>query len=131
MKIYDHHRLGLLLFFNMFLWMVIVGSICLVTNHALAMASDTSSEESFHRIHTASVAVEEAWEEFHRSAIGGTLASPEIQTQIEQHLHEARGLLMNARKADRNGDNHSVIAITNRVVDITSSIIASSRERKQ
>lgn len=131
MKIYDHHRLSLLLFCNMLLWMVIIGSICLVTSYAFSMTRTSDTQDSFQRIHVASQAVEKAWSEFHRSAIGGTLASPKIQTRIEQNLHEARGLLMNARKADRNGDHHSVIAITNQVVDITSSIIASSRERKQ
>ncbi|WP_447970907.1 hypothetical protein [Nitrospira sp. M1] len=82
-------------------------------------------------IYAAAQAVDVAWEEFHRSAIEGTLASPTIQAHIEQQLHEARGLVMRARQAGRKGDLLSVQQITNRVIDLSKTIVASSRERKQ
>ena len=36
----------------------------------------------------ARVAVEQAWETYHDAALGGTLASPEIQTKLEMNLHD-------------------------------------------
>ncbi|GJL62967.1 MAG: hypothetical protein NPIRA04_16210 [Nitrospirales bacterium] len=92
--------------------------------HSLRVTSASS-------IHKAAQAVDTAWEEFHRSAIEGTLASPTLQSQIEQQLHNARGLVMSARKAGRKGDFLSVQRITHRVIDLSKTIIASSREKKQ
>ena len=129
MKINDRQRLILLLFGNVILWMLIFTlswSVC----QAFANDGDKEAADSKMRIHAAAQAVDEAWEEFHRSAIEGTLASPRIQTQIEQQLHEARGLLMKARKARRNRDYTSVNSITERVINLTTTIVASSRERK-
>ena len=87
--------------------------------------------ESRQLIHAASQAVDGAWEEFHRAAIGGTLASPTIQTQIEGQLHEARGLLMEARQAERRGDHRSVKIITDQLFDLSREIVLASREKKQ
>ena len=105
------------------------------TNGAIAQNHTTSvpltEGTSRQLIHDAAQAVDEAWEEFHRSAIGGTLASPTIQTQIEGQLHEARGLLMEARKADRRGDYRSVKIITDQLFDISHEIVLASREKKQ
>jgi len=95
------------------------------------MEEGSDQVDSPQRILGAARSVDEAWEEFHRSAIEGTLASPEIQTQIEQQLHDARGLLMNARKANRKGDHRLVVSITDQVVALSKIIIASSREKKQ
>ncbi|GJL56820.1 MAG: hypothetical protein NPIRA02_39520 [Nitrospirales bacterium] len=130
MKIHDQQRLILILFSNILLWMIVVSTICWGAELVFPMERTTIESDSARRIHTTSRAVEHAWEEFHRSAIGGTLASPMIQTQIEQQLHEARGLLMEARKAQRKGDHHSVLTITGRVIHLSKTIIASSRERK-
>ena len=82
-------------------------------------------------IHEAAQAVDEAWEEFHRAAIGGTLASPSIQTKIEGQLHEARGLLMEARKAERKGDHRSVKKMTEKLLDLSHDIVMASREKKR
>ena len=92
-----------------------------------AMTEGTSR----HSIHDAAQAVDEAWEEFHRAAIGGTLASPTIQTQIEGQLHEARGLLMEARKAERRGDDRSVKTLTSKLFNISQEIVLASREKKR
>ena len=130
MKIQDHQRLGLVLFSNFLLWVVALSAICWGTGHVFAMDGTSLESESIRRVHISARAVEDAWEEFHSSAIGGTLASPSIQTQIEQQLHEARGLLMKARKAKRKGDHRSVLSITDRVIHLSQTIVASSREKK-
>ena len=82
-------------------------------------------------IYQASQATEQAWEEFHAAAIGGTLASPEVQSRIERLLHEARALLMEARKAGRDNQFDSVKILTQKIVLITQNIVQASREKKQ
>ena len=94
----------------------------------LALKSEGTSRQL---IHDAAQAVDEAWEEFHRAAIGGTLASPSLQTKIEGQLHEARGLLMETRKAERRGDHRSVKTITHKLFELSHEIVLASREKKQ
>ena len=90
-----------------------------------------SQNEATQLIREAAHATEEAWEEFHAAAIEGTLASPLIQVTIEGQLHEARGLLMQARIAKRSQDYQAVKDITQQIQEITQNIIQASRERKQ
>ena len=130
MKIHDHQRLALVLFSNLLLWLLTISVICWGAGHAFAMDKTSGNSDSTNRVHLSAQAVEDAWEEFHSSAIGGTLASPMIQTQIEQQLHHARSLLMKARKAKRRGDHNSVLSITDQVLHLSKTIVASSRERK-
>ena len=75
--------------------------------------------------------VDEAWEAFHQAALGGTLASPAIQTQIEQALHKSRLLLVDARKAAQGNDNRTVSALTARIEEISTRIKEKSRREKQ
>ena len=79
-------------------------------------------EESLYR---ADKNVDEAWEAFHQAALGGTLASPAIQTQIEQDLHTSRLLLVDARKAAR-----VVSRLTARIEKISTQIKEKSRRQK-
>ena len=74
--------------------------------------------------------VDEAWEAFHQAALGGTLASPAVQTQIEQALHESRLLLGNARKAARDNDERVVSRLTARIEKISTQIKEKSRRQK-
>ena len=82
-------------------------------------------------IYQSAQATDQAWEEFHAAAIGGTLASPAIQSSIERQLHEARALLMEARKAERDNRFDSVKALTQKIQQITQNIVEASREKKQ
>lgn len=95
---------------------------------AVVPTEEGSSQEVINR---AARAVDDAWEEFHQAAIGGTLASPVIQTKIESQLHEARALLMEARKAERKRDHQSVKIITNKLFVLSNQIVQASREKKQ
>lgn len=74
--------------------------------------------------------IHEAWEAFHQAALGGTLASPAIQTQIERDLHESRLLLSNARKAARDNDERVVSRLTARIEKISTQIKEKSRRQK-
>lgn len=88
-------------------------------------------QEARDLIHQSAQATEQAWEEFHAAAIGGTLASPTVQTSIERQLHEVRSLLMEARKAERDNQYDSVKSLTHKILQITQNIVQASREKKQ
>ena len=100
-------------------------------SQATSSGEGVSQDEATQLIRKAAHATEEAWEEFHAAAIEGTLASPLIQVTIEGQLHEARGLLMQARIAKRSQDYQAVKDITQQIQEITQNIIQASRERKQ
>ena len=74
--------------------------------------------------------IHEAWEAFHQAALGGTLASPVIQTQIEQALHESRLLLGNARQAARDNDARVVSLLAERIEELSTQIKEKSRRQK-
>ncbi len=101
-----------------------------IPSPAYSSEQGVSQAEATQLIRQAADATEKAWEEFHAAAIEGTLASPLIQVTIETQLHEVRRLLMEARKAKRSQDYHSVNAMTQQVQEITQNIIQASRERK-
>jgi len=92
--------------------------------------SQANQQSTGNLIRQAAHAADEAWEEFHQSAIGGTLASPAIQVSIEGQLNEVRSLLMEARKAERANQVDSVKTMTQKIFDITNIIVQASRERK-
>jgi hypothetical protein len=125
-RCFDHFYVFSICFFITFLWLPFGDFV-----QATPPGPTEEETESRQLIHAASQAVDEAWEEFHRAAIGGTLASPTIQTQIEGQLHEARGLLMEARQAERRGDHRSVKIITDQLFDLSHEIVLASREKKQ
>ncbi|MDA0739337.1 MAG: hypothetical protein O2999_09190 [Nitrospirae bacterium] len=82
-------------------------------------------------LYLAGKSVEEAWEAFHHAALGGTLASPDMQTKIEQALHESRLLLVDARNAARANDTLTVFEITDRIKKISHQIKEDSQRQKQ
>lgn len=90
--------------------------------------SHGSIQDSLHR---ADHAVDQAWEAFHRAALGGTLASPAVQTKIEGDLHEARHLLMQARNAAEAEDAATVLSLTARIEGIARQIQEDSQRQKQ
>ena len=101
-----------------------------IPSQSYSSGEGISQTEATQLIRQAADATEQAWEEFHDAAIQGTLASPLVQVTIESQLHEVRRLLMEARKAERAQDYHSVKKLTKQVQEITQNIIQESRERK-
>lgn len=81
-------------------------------------------------LYQAATHVDEAWEAFHQSALGGTLVSPALQMKIEQALSESRLLLVKARAAATIGDDRVVFEITERIGTLAHQIKEDSQRRK-
>ena len=90
-----------------------------------------SHRESEKVVHDAQHDVDHAWEVYHRAALGGTLASPALQADIEQHLHEARTLVTQAREAAERGDEGLVQSFVSQVKIHTEKAIEGSKEKKK
>jgi len=82
-------------------------------------------------VHEAEHDVDQAWEVYHRAALGGTVASPALQADIEQHLHEARTLITQAQEAAERGDERQVQRLVSQVKDHTTKAIEGSKEQKK
>ena len=82
-------------------------------------------------VHEAEHSVDQAWELYHRAALGGTIASPALQVDIEQHLHEARTLVTEAQEAAELGDKRQVQRLVGQIKIHTSHAIEGSKEHKK
>jgi hypothetical protein len=82
-------------------------------------------------VHEAEQDVDHAWEVYHQAALGGTVASPALQADIEQHLHEARTLVTEAQEAAERGDKRQVDRLVGEIKIHTSQAIKGSKEQKK
>ncbi|MBL8043175.1 MAG: hypothetical protein JNL86_09685 [Nitrospira sp.] len=94
-------------------------------------ASRHMHPENVQLVHEAEHSVDHAWEVYHRAALGGTVASPDLQAQIEQHLHEARTLVTQAQEAADRGDAGAVERLVGQISRHTEQAIAGSKEQKR
>jgi hypothetical protein len=90
-----------------------------------------SHPEQAKAVHEAEHDVDHAWEVYHRAALGGTVASPALQADIEQHLHEARTLVTQAQEAAERGDKRQVDRFIGEIKIHTSQAIKGSKEQKK
>ncbi len=88
-------------------------------------------EDKAQLVHEARHEVDQAWEVYHRAALGGTVASPALQAEIEQHLHEARTLVTQAQEAADRGDERQVEELCKQVRLHTTQAIKGSEEQKR
>lgn len=79
----------------------------------------------------ARLAVEQAWETYHHAALGGTLASPTVQTELEMNLHISRALLAEAYDAEDKGDMKTTHKLIAQIMQITDKVITESQEPKK
>lgn len=93
--------------------------------------TDHPHQESLRAVHEAEHDVDHAWEVYHRAALGGTVASPKLQAEIEEHLHEARTLITQAQEAAEHGDKRRVEHLIKQVRLHTTHAIEGSKEPKQ
>ena len=82
-------------------------------------------------VHEAEHNVDHAWEVYHRAALGGTVASPALQADIEQHLHEARILVTRAQEAAERGNKRQVDRLVGEIKIHTFQAIKGSKEHKK
>ena len=94
-------------------------------------ASRHTHPEKVQLVHEAEHSVDHAWEVYHRAALGGTVASPDLQAQIEHHLHEARTLVTQAQEAADRGDAGAVEKLVEQIKTHTDQAIAGSKEQKK
>jgi len=87
-------------------------------------------QDTVKAVHEAAHEVDHAWEVYHRAALGGTVASPALQADIEDHLHEARTLIAQALEAAQQGDDRQAERLVQQVRLHTTQAIASSKEQK-
>jgi len=87
--------------------------------------------ESAKAVHETEHDVDHAWEIYHRAALGGTIASPALQAEIEQHLHEARTLVTQAQEAAERGNKRQVERLVAEIKIHTSQAIEGSKEQKK
>lgn len=116
------------------LWLGTVCSLLLLTGTVLAGSIDPARHrhpESAQAVHEAEHAVDRAWEVYHHAALGGTVASPAIQEEIEQHLHEARSLITQAQEAAERGDKPTVKRLVDQVEIHTTQALDGSKEHKK
>lgn len=88
-------------------------------------------KEKVQMVHEAEHAVDQAWEVYHRAALGGTVASPSLQADIELHLHEARTLITQAQEAAERGDERQVQRLVTLVNAHTAKAVEGSKEQKK
>ena len=82
-------------------------------------------------VHEAEHDVDVAWEVYHQAALGGTVASPALQADIEQHLHDARTLVAQAQQAAGRGQKRQVDRLLTGIKVHTSQAIKGSKEQKK
>jgi hypothetical protein len=94
-------------------------------------SSENTHQDKAQIVHEANHEVDHAWEVYHRAALGGTVASPALQAEIEQHLHEARTLVTQAQEAADRGDERVVEDLVKQVRLHTTQAIQGSKEQKK
>ncbi|MBH0207941.1 MAG: hypothetical protein HP495_05390 [Nitrospira sp.] len=92
---------------------------------------DHPQQKAVQLVHEAEHEVDHAWEVYHRAALGGTVASPRLQAEIEEHLHQARTLITQAHEAADHGDQRQVEDLIKQVHIHTAHAIEGSKESKQ
>ena len=87
-------------------------------------------DPEIHKLRMAQSKVDQAWDIFHEAALGGTLASPALQTEIETDLHNLRGLLAQSWEAIAAGDRITAANLIERIEQLTDKVADQSRQRK-
>ena len=79
----------------------------------------------------ARIAVEKAWDTYHHGALGGTLPSPAIQTDLETKLHICRELLAEAYDAEDKGNTEKAKQLISEILVISNNVINESQVPKK
>ena len=112
-------------------FLLAIFAILCFTNPKPGFSGDLNENNTTLKTVQARFAVEQAWETYHDAALGGTLASPAIQTELEMNLHRSRALLAEAYDAEDKGDMKTVKKIILEIMAIKQKVVNESRERKK
>ena len=113
------------------LGMVLLGMSLLFINPGLGFSDDTSLNKTVYTTTHARLSVEQAWDTYHHAALGGTLASPIVQTELEENLHKSRALLAEAYESEERGDIQKTQMLIQQILKITKKVITKSQELKE
>jgi hypothetical protein len=102
-----------------------------LTISTTGFAGEVNKNELLGKTAKARYAVEHAWETYHDAALGGTLASPAIQTKLEMNLHKSRALLAEAYDAEDSGDIKKLNKMIIEIMKIKNEVVTESREQKK
>ena len=93
--------------------------------------NSNSNQSDFLITTKARIAVEKAWDTYHDGALGGTLPSPEIQTDLEMKLHRCRALLAEAYDAEDKGNDVKAKKLINKIMEISNNVVTESQVPKK
>jgi hypothetical protein len=113
-KIYLNGCLVLILFF----------SVCGFKNNDIKQSKLLITTE-------ARIAVEKAWDTYHDGALGVTLKSPDIQTELETKLHLCRELLAEAYEAEDKGNAEKTKNLISKIIMLSNNVITESQVPKK
>jgi len=113
-----------------------INYICLLAtlfliNPVSVFGEEYQKENPFFKTTKARIAVERAWDVYHDGALGGTLQSPKVQTNLEMDLHQSRELLAEAYEAEDEGDLNKTNKLIQKIMRITQRVITESQVPKQ
>ena len=103
----------------------------LLSNSVMADSEKPQGQVRIETTSDARIAVENAWEIYHHAALGGTLSSPTMQSNLEMNLHRSRTLLADAYEAEEKGDMNRAEYLIDQIINITKTVITGSQEQKK
>jgi|TARA_B100000809_G_scaffold241307_1_gene264384 hypothetical protein len=109
----------------------IFSALLFLISPGFGFCEDSEEENFLGKTAQARLEVEKAWETYHHAALGGTLASPMVQTELEMNLHKLRALLAEAYDAEDKGDMKAVNKMISQIMKINKKVITESQEPKK
>jgi hypothetical protein len=103
----------------------------ILTISIFGFKNSSSNKNDFLITTKARIAVEKAWDTYHDGALGGTLPSPAIQTDLEMKLHRCRALLAEAYDAEDNGNDVKAEQLISTILEISKNVITESQVPKK
>jgi hypothetical protein len=103
----------------------------ILTISIFGFKNSSSNQNEFLITTKARIAVEKAWDTYHHGALGGTLPSPAIQTDLEMKLHRCRALLAEAYDAEDKGNDVKAKQLISKIMDLSNNVITESQVSKK
>ena len=105
--------------------------VLILTVSIFGFKNSNSNQNDFLITTKARIAVEKAWDTYHDGALGGTLPSPAIQTDLEMKLHLCRALLAEAYDAEDKGNDVKAKQLISKIMEISNNVVTESQVPKK